>query len=162
MGSLYRPSTKTKAQEAAAALSPGKRKSEEEQSKLAKHLKLTMDEIRRHNLASLLPTSHINTPQESDTDRNGSAASIKAFGDSNMKEPVFCTEATLEQASHETGTEDIYEKQDHIPLEVPEKMAASNESKPTTRKRTLEDDKATMPLTKRVRTWIGSVFASKT
>ncbi|CCT76221.1 uncharacterized protein FFB20_13589 [Fusarium fujikuroi] len=179
MGSLYRPSTKTKAQEAAAALSPGKRKSEEERqlislrialqqtiwtldpdSKLAKHLKLTMDEIRRHNLTTLLPASPINTSQESNTDRNGNTASIEAFGDSNMEEPVACTETTPEQAAHETGTEDFYEEQDHIPLDVSEKMATSSESKPTTRKRTMEDDEATMPLAKRVRTWIGGVFTS--
>ncbi|KAH7173087.1 hypothetical protein DER46DRAFT_572075 [Fusarium sp. MPI-SDFR-AT-0072] len=181
MGSLYRPSTKTKAQEAAAALSPGKRKSEEErqliflctalqqtiwtldpESKLAKHLKLTMDEIRRHNLATLLPASPMNTSLESNVNGNCSTPIIKVLEDSHVDEPVSCTETAPEKPSHATGTEDIHEKQDPVALDFPEKMVASNESQASTRKRTLDDDEATMPLAKRVRTWIGGVFTSRT
>ncbi|RKL28138.1 hypothetical protein BFJ72_g12598 [Fusarium proliferatum] len=122
MGSLYRPSTKTKAQEAAAALSPGKRKSEEErqliflrtalqqtiwtlgpESKLAKHLNLTMDEIRRHNLATLLPARPIKTSRELNVDRDGSTAVSEVLEDSNLEEPVSCTENATEQASHAPG-----------------------------------------------------------
>ncbi|KAF5547492.1 hypothetical protein FNAPI_8521 [Fusarium napiforme] len=173
MGSLYRPSTKTKAQEAAAALSPEQRNSEEERQliflrtvmqqtiwkldskcDLAIHLQETMDEIRRHNLTTLLPASFCDTFQELNVDETSTA-----IGDSNVEEPVACAP---KETSHETVTDDMYEKQDPVPPEVPDKGAAANENQAATRKRTMEDDETTIPLAKRVRTWIGGVFASRT
>lgn len=175
MGSLYRPSTKTKAQEAAAALSPGKRKSEEErqliflrtalqqtiwtldpESSLANHLKLTMDEIRRHNLATMLPARPTKTPRELNVTRDGSTASSEVLEHSNMDETIPSIETAPGETSHETGTEDIHEKQQ---LAVPEVL---EEGIATTRKRALDDDEPTVPLAKRVRTWIGGVFATRT
>ncbi|KAF5986990.1 hypothetical protein FBULB1_2196 [Fusarium bulbicola] len=181
MGSLYRPSTKTKAQESAAALSLAQRKSEEERQliflrtamqqtiwkldpdcKLAKHLKQTMDEIRRHNLAMLLPTSPINTSQELNVDESCSTANSEVLGNSSMDEPVSCIETAPEQTSHETDAESGHKKQDPVGYEVPKESTAVNENQVLTRKHTLEDDEATMPLAKRVRTWIGGVFTSRT
>ncbi|KAF5665099.1 hypothetical protein FDENT_12672 [Fusarium denticulatum] len=181
MGSLYRPSTKTKAQEAAAALSPERRKSEEERQlvflrtvmqqtiwkldpkcDLAIHLKETMDDIRRHNLATLLPASSIRTSQEINVGEDCSTGTSEVFENSNMDEPVSYIGTAHEETSRQTGTEDIHEKQDLIALEVPEKVAAANKSQATTRKRSMDDDEKTMPLAKRVRTWIGGVFTSRT
>ncbi|KAF5608671.1 hypothetical protein FPANT_431 [Fusarium pseudoanthophilum] len=177
MGSLYRPSNKTKAQEAAAALSPERKKSEEERQlifvrtvmqqtiwkldpkcDLAIHLQETMDEIRRHNLTALLPASSCDTYQEMNVDETRSTA----IGDSNVEEPVACAETALKETSHKTVTDDIYEKQDPVPPEVPEKGPTANERQAATRKRTMDDDETTIPLAKRVRTWIGGVFASRT
>ncbi|KAF5638953.1 uncharacterized protein FTJAE_5024 [Fusarium tjaetaba] len=176
MGSLYRPSTKTKAQEAAAALSPERRKSEDERqlillrtimqqtiwkldpkSDLAIHLQETMDEIRRHNLATLFPASSCDTYQEMNVDGTSSTA----IGDSNVEEPVACIEAP-KKTSHKTVTDDNYENEELVRPEVPEKGAAANENQAATRKRAMDDDETTIPLAKRVRTWIGGVFASRT
>ncbi|PNP61162.1 hypothetical protein FNYG_14079 [Fusarium nygamai] len=181
MGSLYRPSTKIKAQEAAAALSPERRKSEEKRQlmflrtvtqqtiwkldpkcNLAIHLQETMDEIRRHNLATLLPASSIKTPLEFNVGEDGSTGISEVFEDSNMDKPVSCVETASKKTSHEKGTEDTHEKQDLFAPEVPDKEAAANESQETTRKCTLDNDETTIPLAKRVRTWIGGVFASRT
>ncbi|KAF5549539.1 hypothetical protein FMEXI_4240 [Fusarium mexicanum] len=130
--------------------------------KLAKHLKRTMDEIRRHNLAMLLPASPINTSQELDGDESCSTANSEVLGDSNMDEPVSCVQTAPERTSYESDTEDIHEMQDTVAHEVPEIEATANESQATTRKRTLDDDETPMPLAKRVRTWIGGVFTSRT
>ncbi|RBA15909.1 hypothetical protein FPRO05_12130 [Fusarium proliferatum] len=115
-----------------------------------------MDEIRRHNLAKLLPARATKSPQELTVAIDGCTASNVVLEDSNLDETIPSAETDPGETSHETGTEDIYEKQQPVVPEVPEESIA------TTRKRALDDDEPTVPLAKRVRTWIGGVFTTRT
>ncbi|KAF5695982.1 hypothetical protein FMUND_15809 [Fusarium mundagurra] len=123
-----------------------------------------MDEIRRHNLAMLLPASSTTPSQELNDGEDCSNGNSEVSEDSNIDERISCIEtaSASEETSHEKGTEDTYEKQDPVAPEVLDKEPAANESQASTRKRMLDDDETTMPLAKRLRTWIAGVFASRT
>ncbi|KAF5578853.1 hypothetical protein FPCIR_11396 [Fusarium pseudocircinatum] len=121
-----------------------------------------MDEIRRHNLATLLPARSLRTSQEMNVGEDCSTGTSEVLENRNIEEAVSYIGTAHGGTSRETGTQDIQEKQDLVAPDVPDKEATANEGQATTRKRTLDDNEMTTPLAKRVRTWIGGVFASRT